>query len=45
MLGALAMFMYVGVEVIAGDTIISYGAIAECNLNGQLRPMAKHILP
>ncbi len=26
MLGALAMFFYVGVEVIAGDTIISYGA-------------------
>ncbi|RZK99196.1 MAG: glucose/galactose MFS transporter, partial [Hymenobacter sp.] len=25
-LGALAMFFYVGVEVIAGDTIISYGA-------------------
>ncbi|TXK26310.1 sugar MFS transporter [Pontibacter qinzhouensis] len=25
-LGALAMFLYVGVEVIAGDTIISYGA-------------------
>jgi FHS family L-fucose permease-like MFS transporter len=26
LLGALAMFFYVGVEVIAGDTIISYGA-------------------
>lgn len=26
LLGALAMFLYVGVEVIAGDTIISYGA-------------------
>jgi MFS transporter, FHS family, L-fucose permease len=25
-IGALAMFLYVGVEVIAGDTIISYGA-------------------
>jgi glucose/galactose transporter len=25
-MGALAMFFYVGVEVIAGDTIISYGA-------------------
>ncbi|UOR06097.1 sugar MFS transporter [Hymenobacter aerilatus] len=25
LLGALAMFVYVGVEVIAGDTIISYG--------------------
>lgn len=25
-LGTLAMFMYVGVEVMAGDTIISYGA-------------------
>ncbi len=26
LLGTLAMFLYVGVEVIAGDTIISYGA-------------------
>ena len=26
MLGTLAMFLYVGVEVIAGDTIIAYGA-------------------
>ena len=26
LMGALAMFFYVGVEVIAGDTIISYGA-------------------
>jgi MFS transporter, FHS family, L-fucose permease len=26
MLGVLTMFLYVGVEVIAGDTIISYGA-------------------
>lgn len=26
LLGALTMFLYVGVEVIAGDTIISYGA-------------------
>ena len=26
MLGTLAMFLYVGVEVIAGDTVISYGA-------------------
>ncbi len=25
-LGALAMFLYVGVEVMAGDTVISYGA-------------------
>lgn len=27
-LGALAMFFYVGVEVMAGDTVISYGASA-----------------
>lgn len=26
LLGTLAMFLYVGVEVIAGDTVISYGA-------------------
>lgn len=26
LLGALAMFLYVGVEVMAGDTVISYGA-------------------
>jgi len=26
LLGALALFLYVGVEVIAGDTVISYGA-------------------
>lgn len=26
LLGTLAMFMYVGVEVIAGDTVIAYGA-------------------
>ena len=33
LLGALAMFFYVGVEVIAGDTIISYGTSQGIALN------------
>lgn len=33
LLGTLAMFLYVGVEVIAGDTVISYGASQDIALS------------